>query len=120
MKENESKEALRQKLKVISRTVWMSTESEFNRIHGIRPKIKKNAKTSQQIIVKFKGLWKFIVPGNADITIHSDLIKRRYLLLKDAYGKTKDREKLFTNEEWWLKIFQFPWKSGERLLLEIQ
>ena len=70
-------------------------ESVFNRIHRIGPKINKNGKTFQQIIVKFKSF----VPRTkvcrarkhkADIAIHLDLTKRHYLLLKDASDKTKD------------------------------
>ena len=70
-------------------------ESEFNRIHRIGPKISKNGKTFQQIIVKFKGF----VPQTkvysarkhkAGIAIHLDLTKRCYLLLKDAYDKAKN------------------------------
>ena len=70
-------------------------ESEFNRIHRIRPKINKNGKAFQQIIVKFKGF----VPQakvyrarkhKADITIHLDLTKHCYLLLKDSYSKAKN------------------------------
>ena len=70
-------------------------ESEFNRIHRIGPKINKNGKAFQQINVKIQGF----VPQakvyrarkhKADIAIHLDLTKRRYLLLKDAYGKAKN------------------------------
>ena len=70
-------------------------ESEFDRIHRIRPKINKNGKAFQQIIVKFKCF----VPQRkvyrarkhkAAITIHLDLTKHRYLLLKDAYSKAKN------------------------------
>ena len=70
-------------------------ESVFNRIYRIGPKINKNGKTFQQIIVKFKSF----VPRTkvcrarkhkADIAIYLDLTKRHYLLLKDAHDKTKD------------------------------
>ena len=70
-------------------------ESEFNRIYRIGPKINKNGKTFQQIIVKFKGF----VPRTkvyrarkhkAYIAVHLDLTKSRYLLLKDAYSKVKN------------------------------
>ena len=111
-------------------------ESEFNRIHRIGPKIKKNGKVFQQIIVKFKGF----VPRTkvyrarkhkADIAIHLDLTKRRYLLLKDAYGKAKNCASVdfacadincslclrLKNGEW--KFFN-SLEELERLLLEIQ
>ena len=70
-------------------------ESEFNRIHRIGPKIKKrNGKAFQQIIAKFKGFVPRIKvytarKHKADIAILLDLTKRRYLLLKNAYGKAK-------------------------------
>ena len=61
-------------------------ESEYKRIRRIGPKIKKNSKTFQPIIVEFKGF----VPRKkvysarkhkAEITVHLDLSKRRYLIL---------------------------------------
>ena len=70
-------------------------ESEYNRNHMVGPKIKKNRKTFLQIIIKFKGF----VPRTkvyrarkhkSDISIHKNLAKRRYVLLKDAYSKAKD------------------------------
>ena len=70
-------------------------ESEYNKIHRKGHKIKKNDKTFQQIIVKFKGF----VPRTkvyrtrqhkADIAIHLDITKRHYLLLKYVHGKAKD------------------------------
>ena len=70
-------------------------ESEFNRTHRIVLKINKIGKVFEQIIVKFKGF----VPRTkvcrarkhkVDIAINLDLTKRRYLLLKDVYGKAKN------------------------------
>ena len=89
----------------------------------------QKAEAFQQIIVKFKG---FVGPGNkADITIHLDLTKCRYLLLKDAYGKAKNCASVdfacadincslclrLKDGDW--KIFN-PLEELERLLLEIQ
>ena len=97
MKENESKEESESKVKShIKNCLNVDIEeSEFNRIHRIGPKINKNGKAFQQINVKIQGF----VPQTkvyrarkhkADIAIHLDLTKRRYLLLKDAYGKAKN------------------------------
>ena len=57
MKENESKEGCKSKVKVyIKNCVNVDIEElEFNRIHRIGPKINKNGKAFQQVIVKFKG-----------------------------------------------------------------
>ena len=97
MKDNESKKESESKVKSYIKNclnVYIE-ESEFNRIHRIGPKINKNGKAFQQIIVKSKGF----VPRTkvyrarkhkADIAIHLDLTKRRYLLLKDAFGKAKN------------------------------
>ena len=97
MKKNESKEECEHVAKsYIKNSLNVDIEeSVFNRIHRIGPKINKNGKTFQQIIVKFKSF----VPRTkvcrarkhkADIAIHLDLTKRHYLLLKDASDKTKD------------------------------
>ena len=97
VKENESKKECGPKVKrYIKNSLNVDIEeSEFNRIHRIGPKIKKNGKTFQQIIVKFKGF----VPRTkvyrtrqhkGDIAIHLDITKRHYLLLKYVYGKAKD------------------------------
>ena len=97
VKENESKEECGNVVKsYIKNSLNVDIEeSEYNRIHRIGPKIKKNGNTFQQILVKFKG---FVPPAKVyrarkhkdDIVIHLDITKRRYLLLKDAYGKAKD------------------------------
>ena len=97
VKENESKEECESKVKSYTKNCLNVDikESEFNRIHRIRPKINKNGKAFQQIIVKFKGF----VPQTkvyrarkhkADITIHLDPTKQPYLLLKNAYSKAKN------------------------------
>ena len=97
MKENESKEESESKVKSYIKNCLNVDieESEFNRIHRIGPKINKNGKAFQQINVKIQGF----VPQakvyrarkhKADIAIHLDLTKRRYLLLKDAYSKAKN------------------------------
>ena len=97
MKENEFKEECESKVKSYIKNCLNVDieESEFNRIHRIGPKINKNGKAFQQINVKIQGF----VPQakvyrarkhKADIAIHLDLTKRRYLLLKDAYGKAKN------------------------------
>ena len=97
VKENECKEQCESKVKrYIKNCLNVNIEeSEFNRIYRVGPKINKNGTAFQQIIVKFKGF----VPRTkvyrarkhkADIAIHLDLTKRRYLLLKDAYGKAKN------------------------------
>ena len=111
-------------------------ESEFNRIHRIGPTINKNGKAFQQIIVKFIGF----VPRTkvyrtrkhkADIAIHLDLTKRRYLLLKDAYGKAKNCASVDfacadINCSLCLRLKHGNWKffnsieKPERLLLGIQ
>ena len=111
-------------------------ESEYNSIYRIGPKIKKNGKAFQQIIVKLKGF----VPRTkvyrakkhkADIAIHLDLTKRCYLLLKDAYGKAKycasvDFACADINFSLCLRLKNDDWKffnsleDLERLLLEIQ
>ena len=97
MKENESKEESESKVKSYIKNclnVYIE-ESEFNRIHRIGPKINKNGKVFQQIIVKLKGF----VPRTkvyrarkhkADIAIHLDLTKGRYLLVRDACGRAKN------------------------------
>ena len=58
VKENESKEEYESKVKsYINNCLNVDIEgSEFNRSHRIGPKINKNGKDFQQIIVKFKGL----------------------------------------------------------------
>ena len=138
VKENESKEECESKVKSYIKNCLNVDieESEFNRIHRIGPKINKNGKVFQQIIGKFKGF----VPRTkvyrarkhkADIAIHLDLTKRRYLLLKDAYGKAKNCASVdfacadincslclrLKDGDW--KIFN-PLEELERLLLEIQ
>ena len=137
MKENESKEECESKVKSYIKTCLNVDidESEFNRTHRIGPKINKNGKAFQ-IIVKFKG---FVPRTNvywarkhkADIAIHFDLTKSRYLLLKDAYGKAKNYASVdfacadincslclrLKDGDW--KIFN-PLEELERLLLEIQ
>ena len=57
MKENESKEGCKSKVKsYIKNCVNVDIEElEFNRIHRIGPKINKNGKAFKQVIVKFKG-----------------------------------------------------------------
>ena len=101
-------------------------ESEFNRIHRIGPKINKNGKAFQQIIVTFKAF----VPQTkvyrarkqkTDITMHLDLTKRHYLLLKDVYGKAKncasvdfacaDRYQLLALSLMVTGNFSIPWKN---------
>ena len=97
VKENKSKEECESKVKSYIKNCLNVDieESEFNRIHRIGPKTNKNGSAFQQIIVKFKDF----VPRTkvyrarkhkADIVIHLDLTKRRYLLLKDTYGKAKN------------------------------
>ena len=76
VKENESKEECESKVKsYIKNCLNVDVEeSEFNRIHRIGPKINKNRKAFQQIIVKFKGFVprkKFIGPGNTKLTSQS-------------------------------------------------
>ena len=94
-KENESKEECEHVVKsYIKNSLNVGIKSEYNRIHGIGPKMKKNGKNFQQIIIKFKG---FVLrtkiyrsrKHKVEIAIHVDLTKLRYLLLKDAYDKTK-------------------------------
>ena len=97
MKENESKEECESKVKSHIKNclnVYIE-ESEFNRIHRIGPKINKNGKVFQQIIVKLKGF----VPRTkvyrarkhkTDIAVHLDLTKGRYLLVKDACSRAKN------------------------------
>ena len=97
VKENESKVECENAVKIyIKNSLNVDIEeSEYNKIHRIGPKITKNSKIFQQIIVTFKG---FVLRAKvyrarkhkADIAIHLNLIKRRYLLLKDAYSKDKD------------------------------
>ena len=97
VKENQSKEECESKVKSYIKNCFNVDieESKFNRICRIGPKINKNSNAFQQIIVKFKGF----VPRTkvyrarkhkADIAIHLDLTKRRYLLLEVAYGKAKN------------------------------
>ena len=97
MKKNESKEECESKVKSFIKNCLNVDieESEFNRVHRIGPKINKNGKAFQQIIIKFKGF----LPRTknyrarklkADIAIHLNLTKRCYLLLKDAYSKAKN------------------------------
>ena len=138
VKENKSKEECEHVVKIYIRNSLNVDieESEYNRIHRIGPKIIKNGKTFQQIIVKFKGF----VPQTkvyrarshkVDIAIHLDLTKRRYLLLKDAYGKYKDCASVDfacadINCSLCLRLKNGDWKffnsleELERLLLEIQ
>ena len=129
VKENESKEECGNVVKsYIKNCLNVYTyESAYSRIHRIGPKIKKNGKTFQQIIVKFKSF----VPRaklyrarkhKDDIVIYLDITKRRYLLLKDAYGKAKDCAIVdfacanincslclrLKNGNW---KFSFPWKN---------
>ena len=97
VKENESKEECEHVVKShIKNSLNVDIEeSELNRIHRIGPKIKKNGKIFQDIIVKFKSFNPRTKvyrarKHKADIVIHLDLTERRYLLLKNAYGKAKD------------------------------
>ena len=97
VKENESEEECKHVVKIyIKNSLNVDIkESQYNRIYRIGPKIKKNDKTFQQIIAKFKGfILQTIVyrvrKHKANIAIHMDITKSRYLLLKDAYGKAKD------------------------------
>ena len=94
VKENESKEECESKVKSYIKNC-LNVDIEESEFHIIGPKINKNGKVFQQIIVKFKGF----VPRTkvyrarkhkADIAIDIDLTKRCYFLLKDAYGKTKN------------------------------
>ena len=57
VKENESKEEFEHVVKryVNSRLNESEKKSEYNRIDEIRPKVKKNGKTFQQICVELKG-----------------------------------------------------------------
>ena len=76
VKENESIEECESKVKIYIKNCLNVDieESEFNRIHRIGPKINKNRKAFQQIIVKFKGFVprkKFIGPGNTKLTSQS-------------------------------------------------
>ena len=97
MKKNESKEECESKVKSYIKDCLNVDieESEFSRVHRIGPKINKNGKAFQQIIIKFKGF----VPRTkvyrarklkTDIAIHLNLTKHRYLLSKDAYSKAKN------------------------------
>ena len=138
VKENESKEECEHIVKSYTKNSLNVDieESEYNRIHKIEPKIKKKGKTFQQIIVRFKGF----VPRTkvcrskkhkADIAIHLELTKHRYLLLKDAHGKAKDCVSVKfvgadINCSLCLRLKNGDWKffssleELERLLLEIQ
>ena len=138
VKEHESKEECGSKVKSYTKNCLNVDikESEFNRIHKIRPKINKNGRAFQQIIVKFKGF----VPQakvyrarkhKVDITIHLDLTKHCYLLLKDAYSKAKNCTSVdfacadincllclrLKNSDW---EFFSSLEELERLLVEIQ
>ena len=137
VKENESKEECESKVKsYIKNCVNVDIEeSEFNRIHRIGPKINKNGKAFQQIIVKSKGF----VPRTkvytarkhkADIAIYLDLTKRRYLLLKDTYIRANNCASVDfacadINCSLCLRLKNGDWKffnsleELERLLLEI-
>ena len=70
-------------------------ENDYNRIHRAGPKItNNNGQVLQQIIVKFKGSSPRSSVYRArkrksNISVHLNLTKRRYLLLKDAYNKVK-------------------------------
>ena len=138
VKENKSREECESNVKsyIKSSLNVDIEESKFNRIHRIGPKIKKNGKAFQKIIVKFKGF----VPRTkvyrarkhkANIAIHLDLTKRRYLILKDAYGKAKDCASVDfacadINGSLCLRLKNRDWEffnsleELERLLLEIQ
>ena len=137
VKENESKEECESKVKSYIKNCLNVDieESEFNRIHRIGPKINKNGKVFQQIIGKFKGF----VPRTkvyrarkhkADIAIHLDLTKRRYLLLEVAYGNAKNCASVDfacadLNCSFCLRLKNGDWKifnsleELERLLLKI-
>ena len=137
VKENESKEECESKVKsYIKNCLNVDVEeSEFNRIHRIGPKINKNGKAFQQIIVKSKGF----VPRTkvytarkhkADIAIYLDLTKRRYLLLKDTYIRANNCASVDfacadINCSLCLRLKNGDWKffnsleELERLLLEI-
>ena len=138
MKKNESKEECESKVKsYIKNCLNVDVEeSEFNRIHRIGPKINKNGKAFQQIIVKSKGF----VPRTkvytarkhkADIAIYLDLTKCRYLLLKDTYIRANNYASVDfacadINCSLCLRLKNGDWKffnsleELERLLLEIQ
>ena len=136
VKENEFKECESKVKSYIKNCLNVDTEeSEFSRIHRIGPKINKNGKAFQQIIVKFKGF----VPRTkcyramkqkSDIAIHLDLTKCRYLLL-NAYGKAKNCASVEfacadINCSLCLRLKNGNWKffnsleELEKLLLEIQ
>ena len=75
-------------------------ENDYKRIHRVGPKITdNNGQVLQQIIVKLKGfsprssVYRARKP-NSNISVHLDLTKRRYLLLKDACNKVKDDDRI--------------------------
>ena len=97
MKENESTEECDHIVKrYIKTSLNVDIEkSQYNKTHRIGTEIKKNGKTFQQIIVKFKGFAPLTKvcsarKHKADTVIHLDLTKRHYLLFKNTYGKAKD------------------------------
>ena len=138
VKDSKSKEECESKVKsYIKNCLNVDVEeSEFNRIHRIGPKINKNGKAFQQIIVKSKGF----VPRTkvytarkhkADIAIYLDLTKCRYLLLKDTYIRANNYASVDfacadINCSLCLRLKNGDWKffnsleELERLLLEIQ
>ena len=86
MKENESKEESESKVKSYIKNCLNVDieESDFNRIHRIGPKINKNGKAFQQVIVKFKGFvpWTKVYRARkhkADIAIHFIFLFNKFL-----------------------------------------
>ena len=75
-------------------------ENDYNIIHRVGPKItNNNGQVLQQIVVKFKGFGpRSLVyrdrKRKSNISGHLDLTNRRYLLLKDAYNKVKDDDRI--------------------------
>ena len=102
MREKEKKEECESMVKnYIKDPLKIDTgENDYNRIRRECPKItNNNGQVFQKVIVKFKGFSPRSSVYRAkkrknNISIHLDLTKRRYLLLKDAYNKIKDDDRI--------------------------
>ena len=95
------------RVKKIAQKMKFSIKDFFKKCDQIRRKLRiwshllkktlmeKTGKSFQEIIVKFRGFVQRtkmyrVRKHKADISIHTDLTKRRCLLLKYAYAKAKD------------------------------
>ena len=102
VKEKETKEECESMIKKYIKDTLKTDigENDYNKTHRVCPKItNKFGQVLQQIIATFKGfsprssIYR-AKKRKSNISVQLDLTKRRYLLLKDAYHKVKDNNRI--------------------------